>query len=58
MMACYLQTPFNKITYEIVGDGKAPRYFKVNKDDGKISIARSLREDQDLGYVVSNRPPY
>lgn len=43
---------FNTLKFEIVGDGKAPRFFKINQETGQISIARNLREDRDLGYVV------
>lgn len=38
--------------FEIVGDGNAPRFFKINADNGQVAIQRSLREDTDLRYVV------
>ena len=46
------QDVFSSITYSIQGDGKALTYFQIDPDSGRISIARSLREDEDLVYPV------
>ena len=50
-----LQPDFSSITFSLVGDGKATRFFKINPDTGLISVARSLLEDNDLVYVVRSQ---
>jgi hypothetical protein len=48
-----LQNVFSGITYSIQGDGKALIYFQIDPTSGRITVARSLREDEDLVYPVS-----
>ena len=46
------QDPFNVITYAIIGDDLAPHYFKINKDDGKITITTDIKNDVVTDYQV------
>ena len=47
-----LQDPFNVITYAIIGDDLAPHYFKINKDDGNITITTDIKNDVVTDYQV------
>ena len=40
------------ITYVIIGDDLAPHYFKINKDDGKITITTDIKNDVVTDYQV------
>ncbi len=48
-----LQVPFNKVTYRIIGDNKAPSFFKINSDNGDLNLNTSLTADSDTSYTVS-----
>ena len=39
--------------YKVIGDLLAPSMFAVN-DDGQISVASNLKEDDAFSYTVSN----
>ena len=46
------QSPFNKISYSIIGDDLAPHYFKINPKDGKITIKSDIKNDIVTDYQV------
>lgn len=48
-----LQSPFNKKTYRIIGDNKAPTYFQINSESGDITLNSSLEADAESYYTVS-----
>ncbi|CAL8106487.1 unnamed protein product [Orchesella dallaii] len=48
-------SPFNKVKYEIMGRGKAARYFDVNHDTGEVSIKDDLRKEMDTEYHIDVR---
>ena len=39
----FFQGPYNDLTYEIIGDESAPRYFSIT-DEGRMNVARLLTE--------------
>jgi len=41
-----------KVKYEMIGRGKASRYFEVNHETGAISIKDDLRKEMDTEYLV------
>ena len=45
--------PFNTIRYRIIGDNKAPTYFRINENSGDINLNTSLEADSDTAYTVS-----
>ncbi|XP_060079972.1 cadherin-23-like, partial [Ylistrum balloti] len=47
-------SPYNTLTYSIVGTGKGPDYFSINPDNGEIRIKASLLQDsaRDTTYTV------
>ncbi|XP_054267666.1 cadherin-99C-like [Macrosteles quadrilineatus] len=47
--------PGNKVRYEIVGRGKAPRYFQIDSDSGDIHVRDDLRKETDNEYQVDVR---
>ncbi len=47
-----LQDPYNKITFEIVGDDAAPTYFSIDADKGEIKIQRDIKTDTETNYQV------
>ena len=46
------QDPFNTITYAIIGDDLALHYFKINRNDGKITITTDIKNDVVTDYQV------
>jgi hypothetical protein len=48
-----IQAPYNVIKYVIIGDDTAPTYFKVNEENGKITVQRDIRGDQTIDYQVN-----
>ncbi len=51
----YFQAPFNKISYEIIGDDTATVYFKINTNSGAISLKSSVNGDRGTVYKVRVR---
>lgn len=50
------QFPYNQIRYEVIGDGVAPTYFRMNNIlSPLIVVSRSLLQDNALTYTVSNK---
>jgi protocadherin-15 len=41
-----------KVKYELIGRGKALRYFDVNHDTGAVTIKDDLRKEMDTEYMV------
>lgn len=53
-----LQSPFNVITYSIIGDDRAPNLFNINPASGVISTSsQSLFSDPNTLYTVSISSP-
>ncbi|XP_021945639.1 cadherin-99C [Folsomia candida] len=48
-------SPFNKVKYEMIGRGKALRYFDVNHETGAVSIKDDLRKEMDTEYLIDVR---
>ncbi|XP_061390699.1 cadherin-99C [Musca vetustissima] len=48
-------SPGNVVRYEIVGRGKALKYFQVDPDTGAIRIRDELRKEEDTEYQVDIR---
>ncbi|XP_001357648.2 cadherin-99C [Drosophila pseudoobscura] len=48
-------SPGNVVRYEIVGRGKAPKYFQVDPDTGAVRIRDELRKEVDTEYHVDIR---
>ncbi|KAH8268497.1 hypothetical protein KR026_007890 [Drosophila bipectinata] len=48
-------SPGNVVRYEIVGRGKAPKYFQVDPDTGAVRIRDELRKEEDTEYQVDIR---
>lgn len=46
------QSPYNRITYTIIGEGSAPVYFKIVPNSGAVQLSRSLRYDTTVDYVL------
>jgi protocadherin Fat 4 len=46
------QEPFNKISYKIIGDDTAPNYFRIDANNGQISISNNLANDGTWEYKV------
>ena len=47
-----LQDTFDKVTYEVIGDDSAPRYFHVDPRSGALTVARDLSKDSRTEYTV------
>lgn len=47
--------PGNTIRYEMVGRGKAPKYFSVDPDTGDVLIRDELKKEEDTEYQVDVR---
>ncbi|XP_075213856.1 cadherin 99C [Lycorma delicatula] len=45
-------SPGNKVRYEIVGRGKAPKYFQIDPDLGVLQVRDDLRKEVDNEYQV------
>ena len=56
-MSCHLffafQAPNNVLSYSIVGDEPAPKFFFVNPSSGDISLFQSILETDQREYRVS-----
>ncbi len=50
------EAPFNTIRYRIIGDNKAPGFFRINENSGDINLNTSLETDSDSAYTVSYKP--
>ena len=59
-MSCHLffafQAPNNVLSYSIVGDEPAPKFFFVNPSSGDISLFQSILETDQREYRVSRGP--
>ena len=44
--------PFNVITYAIVGDGDAARFFRVEEESGRVVLSSSVAQQDALEYTV------
>ncbi len=42
-----------RVQYEIVGDFPSPYFFKINQNNGLISIANNLKTDKAFSYKVN-----
>ena len=51
-----LQAPFGSVRFAIVGEGQAPSFFAIDAQSGRITVARSVADDQALQYTV--RPAF
>lgn len=47
--------PSNQIRYEMVGRGKAQKYFTVDPDNGDVRLRNELRREEDTEYQVDVR---
>jgi hypothetical protein len=41
------------LQYEVIGDGQASAFFKVNRQDGMVTVADDLNKGSDIYYTVS-----
>lgn len=48
-------SPSNSIRYEMVGRGKALKYFQVDPDNGDILLRDELKKEEDTEYQVDIR---
>ena len=46
--------PFNVISYRIIGDNKAPSFFRINPRSGDINLNSTLESDSDTAYTVNS----
>ncbi|KAH1012859.1 hypothetical protein HUJ05_011939 [Dendroctonus ponderosae] len=47
--------PGNKVRYEIIGRGKAPKYFQIDPDSGILRVTNDLKKEVDTEYQVDVR---
>ncbi|CAG9858014.1 unnamed protein product [Phyllotreta striolata] len=47
--------PGNKVRYEIVGRGKAVKYFQIDPDTGVLRVTNDLKKEIDTEYQVDVR---
>ena len=47
------QSPFNDITYSLLGDGTAAIYFQVDASTGAVSLRQSVQADTVSTYRVN-----
>lgn len=47
-----LQSPFNVVTYSIIGDDQAPTLFNINPSTGFISMSSGINNDGTSFYQV------
>ena len=45
--------PFNKLSYEIIGDDAAPGFFRIDATNGRITVSNNLENDGTREYKVS-----
>lgn len=51
----------DNLVFELVGESPAPWFFQINREDGDISVNKSIRYDRLMQYRVSvlfNSVPY
>ena len=53
----FVQELFRTVKYELVGDGKAARFFEVEETTGRVTISSPLSGDTGLVYTVSGIMP-
>ena len=54
MLFDYLQTPFNKVSYELIGDDSGPSFFQLEENgQSKLRTGVNLPADKEIGYIVS-----
>lgn len=44
--------PGNKVRYEIIGRGKAAKYFQIDPDTGIVRVTNDLKKEIDTEYQV------
>jgi protocadherin-15 len=44
--------PGNKVRYEIIGRGKAAKYFQIDPDAGVLKVTNDLKKEIDTEYQV------
>lgn len=47
--------PGNKVRYEIIGRGKASKYFQIDPDTGNVKVTNDLKKEIDTEYQVDVR---
>ncbi|KAL1505298.1 hypothetical protein ABEB36_004893 [Hypothenemus hampei] len=47
--------PGNKVRYEIIGRGKAAKYFQIDADSGVLKVINDLKKEVDTEYQVDVR---
>ncbi|XP_030756707.1 cadherin-99C [Sitophilus oryzae] len=47
--------PGNKVRYEIIGRGKATKYFQIDPDTGTLRVTNDLKKEVDTEYQVDVR---
>ncbi|XP_060526708.1 cadherin-99C [Cylas formicarius] len=47
--------PGNKVRYEIIGRGKADKYFQIDPDSGVVRVTNDLKKEVDIEYQVDVR---
>ena len=50
---CFFQDPFKQMTYSMIGDGDAPKFFKIDKNSGEIKVNADLRSVDTMNFTVS-----
>lgn len=45
-------SPGNKVRYEIIGRGKASKYFQIDSDSGVLRVTNDLKKEIDTEYQV------
>ena len=53
MILLHLQSPYNQVTYRMMGDDQSPNYFDIDSANGRITLIRSLSEGSARTYKVS-----
>ncbi|CAH1132181.1 unnamed protein product [Ceutorhynchus assimilis] len=48
-------SPGNKVRYEIIGRGKATKYFQIDPDSGVLKVTNDLKKEADTEYQVDVR---
>ena len=49
------QDRFGKISYEIIGDDTAPKYFSINPESGQVKLKEKVETDTVTEYQVRGR---
>ena len=47
--------PFNAVTYTIIGDDRAPTFFEIGSDDGKVVVRKDLKTENVEFYTVRHQ---